>query len=237
MYKKIFNRKNIYIISFIFLIILEGIYFSVLNKKSKNVVQDYANIQLKRITIEALRNTGLNEINNLIKKEELYIITKNEKGEINSIDLNTSLLNETLIVVSKNVRSKLKEIEMGKNLPEEMYKNILDNKMKDGIIYMVPLGIATGNSFFTYLGPKIPVKIEYSGNVGIDVMTNIKPYGINNALLEAYIHVEVTQKAILPFSSKEIKVISNIPIIIKVINGTVPYYVPNINSTYSLPSN
>ena len=53
MYKKIFNRKNIYIISFIFLIILEGIYFSVLNKKSKNVVQDYANIQLKRIAIEA----------------------------------------------------------------------------------------------------------------------------------------------------------------------------------------
>ena len=208
-----------------------------LNKKSKNVVQDYANIQLKRIAIETLRYTGLKEINELIKKEELYVITKNEKGEINSLDLNTTVLNEALIITSKNVRSKLKEIEQGKNLPEEMHKNVLSNKMKEGIIYMVPLGIATGNSFFTYLGPKVPVKIEYSGNVGIDVITNIKTYGINNALLEAYIRVEVIQKAILPFSTKEIKVISNIPIVIKVINGTVPYYIPNINKSYSLPSN
>ena len=116
-----------------------------------------------------------------------------------------------------------------------MYSDVLDNNLKNGIIYEVPIGVVFGNSFLSNVGPKIPVRIKYSGNVGLDVKTKVKEYGINSALIEVYIYVEVTQRTILPFQSKDIKLTSQIPVIMKVVKGEVPNYISGINKSYSLP--
>lgn len=196
---------------------------------------NYASVQTKRLAIEVLRNAGLPEVNKKIRESELFVIIKNNYGEIESIDFNTPVLNETLMLVAKNVRAKLKEVEQGKNLPEEMYHDVLSRDLRNGIIYEVPVGVAFKNSFLANLGPKIPVKIEYSGNVGLDVKTRVSEYGINSALIEVYIYVEVMQRTILPFQSKDVKVTSEIPVIMKVVKGAVPNYLAGTNGTYSLP--
>ena len=113
--------------------------------------------------------------------------------------------------------------------------DVLDKGLKKGIIYEVPIGVVFGNSFLVNVGPKVPVKIKYSGNVGLDVKTRVSQYGINSALIEVYIYVEVTQRTILPFSSKDIKLTSEIPVIMKVVKGSTPYYLSGTNSSYSLP--
>lgn len=190
----------------------------------------YANVETKRIGIEVLRSVGTSDVKKLFEGKELFEISRNSKGDVDAIDFNTPLINESLVVIAKNVRKRLVEIEQGKNLPEE-YSN------KNGIIFEVPMGVAFNNAFTYNLGPKIPVRIKYSGNVALDVKTRISEYGINNALIEVYIYIEVTQRTILPFQSDDVKLTSEIPIIMKVIKGEVPSYISGYSHSYSLPIN
>lgn len=227
--------KNVYILTFILVILFSFLFLGILNKKAIPVIMSYANVQTKRIAIEVLRTTGLKEVNKMIKKEEPFTTIKNNSGEIESIDFNTSLLNETLIVVAKSVRRRLREIEKGEKLPLELYQDNLDNRLKKGIIYEVPIGVVFKNSFLSNMGPRVPVKIEYTGNVGLDVKSRVKSYGLNSALIEIYIYVEVTQRTILPFQSSDIKVTSEIPVIMKVVKGSVSNYLPEFTESYSLP--
>ena len=70
------------------------------------------------------------------------------------------------------------------------------------------------------------------------VNTNIKNYGINNAIIEITLDIIVKEEVILPINTEEIKVTQTIPIAIKIIEGSVPsYYSGEINksSTFSIP--
>ncbi len=231
------NLKKKYLFLLISVIIATTILLNILNKRAIPVLANYMEVQTKRMGIEVLRNTGSEELNNLLKNNKYYEIVKNNDGEIESINFDTTILNEALIIVSKNVRKKLNELEEGKNLPSEMFYNNLNKKIKNKIVYMVPIGIVFNNAFLYNLGPKIPVKIEYSGNVGLDVKTSVKAYGVNSALIEVYVYVEVTQRTILPFTSKDTKLTSKIPIVLKVVKGSVSNYISNNNPSYSLPLN
>ena len=225
-------RKKRLIIAFLFIfIIFVIILFRTFDKRAMPIIKNYAIVQTKRIGIEILRSVATKEINKVIKSNELFVITKDNNGKIESIDFDTAVVNEALIVASKNVRERLKEIEKGKNLPEEL----ADESNKDGIVFYVPIGIIFGNSFLSNVGPKIPVRIKYSGNVGLDIKTRVKEYGINSALIEIYIYIEVTQRTILPFSSNDINIYSEIPIVMKVIKGDIPSYLTDYKKGYSLP--
>ncbi len=231
------NLKKKYLFLLISVIIATVILLNILNKRAIPILANYMEVQTKRMGIEVLRNTGSEELNKLLKNNKYYEIVKNNDGEIESINFDTTILNEALIIVSKNVRKKLNELEEGKNLPSEMFYNNLNKKIKNKIVYMVPIGIVFNNAFLYNLGPKIPVKIEYSGNVGLDVKTSVKAYGVNSALIEVYVYVEVTQRTILPFTSKDTKLTSKIPIVLKVVKGSVSNYISNNNPSYSLPLN
>ena len=231
------NLKKKYLFLLISVIIATTILLNILNKRAIPILANYMEVQTKRMGIEVLRNTGSEELNKLLKNNKYYEIVKNNDGEIESINFDTTILNEALIIVSKNVRKKLNELEEGKNLPFEMFYNNLNKKIKNKIVYMVPIGIVFNNAFLYNLGPKIPVKIEYSGNVGLDVKTSVKAYGVNSALIEVYVYVEVTQRTILPFTSKDTKLTSKIPIVLKVVKGSVSNYISNNNPSYSLPLN
>ena len=65
------------------------------------------------------------------------------------------------------------------------------------------------------------------GSVVSNIKSDITNYGINNALLEVSIEVEVSEQVILPFISKRITISQDIPIAIKIIQGTVPKYYGN----------
>ena len=228
------KKRYIFIIIFIFLLCI--IFISILNKKAMPAIITYANVETKKIGIEVLRNVGTNDVKKLLDGKELFKISRNNKGDIDNIDFNTTLINESLVVIAKNVRKRLIEIEEGKNLPEELYYDT-NIKNKKGIVFEVPMGVAFNNAFTYNLGPKIPVRIKYSGNVALDVKTRISEYGINNALIEVFIYIEVTQTTILPFQSDEVKLSSEIPIIMKVVRGEVPSYISGYNHSYSLPIN
>lgn len=230
--------KKIYIIMSSILFISISIYFYILDKDLNPAIIKYSNNKMKRLGIEILRNVGLKEVNELIKSNELYVINKNNKGEIESIDFNTALLNEALLTVAKKARKRLKEIELEQNFPEEFYLKTKNNKLKQGIIFEVPLGLLSNNVFFNSFGPKIPIRVNYLGNVSLDVKSRVTNYGVNNALVEIYIYIEVIQEVVIPFQTKEEVLSSEIPIIIQVVKGNNFSYINGLNNnSYSLPLN
>ena len=102
---------------------------------------------------------------------------------------------------------------------------------KKGVFYEIPIGVVFNNPLLSNLGPKIPVKFTLMGEVISNVETQITNYGINNALLQTNINIKLTEKVLLPISSKEINVEYNIPISLKMIQGAIPnYYFNGIES-------
>ena len=207
------------ILNFIIIFVLANIILGILNKRIVPILVKEANVDAKKSSINILRNAGLYQINELLDVKEVYSITKNNKGEIESVDFNIPVLNEALIIIAKNVRNKLKEEENN------------NNKM----LYNMPLGLVSNNFLFYQTGPKVPVKIKYKGNVTLDLKTRVKDYGINSALIEIYIEASVIQTAVVPFKSDDIKVKADIPIVLKVIKGTNSNIMTSKSSTYSLP--
>lgn len=218
MVKIIRKLIKFYFIIFIIILVLTNIFMFILNKKTMPILISYASNDAKNKAISVLRNTGLKKINKLIDKNDLYNELKNNNGNTQSIDFDIPSLNNALLIISKEVRNKLKEEEKSK-------------------IYKIPIGVASNNAFFKSVGPKVPVKVEYKGNVGLDLKSRVKPYGIDSALIEIYVKVEVTQKTIIPFQSKEIKISSDIPIVMKIIKGTNTGILVDKSSSYSLPPN
>ena len=62
------------------------------------------------------------------------------------------------------------------------------------------------------------------GDVVSNLETNVKEYGINNALIEIGVSVSVNSLVNLPFVSKKITVSTVIPLSLKLIQGNIPSY-------------
>ena len=221
------NKKINFLIIIIILIIISVTFlFNIIGKKVTPIIINYAEKQSKKIALkvitEAVDNNVLNEIN-----DDLFIET--EKG----IDYNTVVINKLLETISKNVRNYLKKLENGEIELDNNYTNVSQEKLKNGVIYEIPSGIIFNNGLLSNLGPKVPVKISLIGDIVTDIVTDIKEYGINNALIQIGIKVKVNEQVILPFATNEISIETNIPLIIKMVKGEVPSYYLN---PYSLSS-
>ena len=170
--------------------------------------------------------------------DDLFIITKSDSGEIKTIDFNPIIVNKILTLTTNTVQINLRYIEQGHidllDLPDNALIDYDREKLKHGIIYEIPSGVIFNNVFLSNLGPKIPVKLSLVGDILSNVNTKVTNYGINNALIEVNVNLELTEQVILPFISKQVKVSIDIPVALKLIQGTVPnYYLNGINQNSS----
>ena len=175
------------------------------NKKMKPRLISIAKIKCKKIGIELISNNVMNSISNYLDDNNLFEIVKNDKGNIETIDYNSKVINDILSISSKIGINNLKKLE----------------EDKDGIVTYLPLGIVTNNIFLEDKGPKIPIRLYLDGNVLTSLKTDIKEYGIDSALIEISIRIEANVKVIIPFESKEINIVNEIPISIKIVKGNV----------------
>ena len=188
---------------------------------------NYAELETKKLSSIAINRAVNKQLANGMNIDEMFNIIKNDNGEIATIDFNPAIVNKVLNTTTNVVLINLKAIEEGNidfiELPDILISNAKD-KLKNGIIYEIPLGTITNSGFLSNLGPKIPIKLNIIGSVESNVKTNIKEYGINNALVEIYIRISVTEQINVPFISKRVTVTSDIPVALKVIQGSVPKY-------------
>lgn len=224
------------IFSIIILIIISlFIAFKFLDKKAAPILISYSESEINKLTNIIINKAISKQLVENADIDKLYFTQKNDENEIISVDFNSVVVNKFLSTTASTIHLYLKQVEEGEidfiELPEDMI--VKYDKKKDGIIYEIPIGVIFNNSFLSNLGPKIPVKFSLIGDISTGISTNLKNYGINSALIEVNLNIEVNQKVILPFISKNIKVKESIPISIKLMQGNIPNYYINGFTTNS----
>lgn len=245
--KKKFNffKKKINFIFFIIilLIIMIIIVLNFINLKVNPILLDYAEMESRKIASIIINDAVKQNITDDIDVDELFIITKDANNEVKTIDFNPIIVNQILTETTLVVQSNLRYLEQGKiemlNLTDDALIDYNQEKLKQGIIYEIPSGVIFGNSFLANLGPKIPVRFSLVGDIVGYINTDVTDYGINNALIEVNIILELSEQVILPFVTEKIKIETTIPVALKLIQGSVPnYYLNGLNSpSFALPIN
>ncbi len=223
-----FNKLSIFVFSLFFVIIGICFVFNFINKKVSPIIMDYASLEAKKLSSIIINNAVSKHITEKINKDELFEITKDDNGEIRSIDYNSAVINKFLTETTNSVQINLQNVERGEvdgiEFSDTISVNYDKSKLEKGIIYEVSFGVIMGNPMLANVGPKIPVKISLVGDAISNITTDVKNYGINNAIIEVSVNIKINEKVILPFYSDLIMVETKVPVAIKIVTGSVPKY-------------
>ncbi len=181
----------------------------------------YAEVEARKF-INIIINKSINESN--IDDLDDLIIVKYNNDTISTVDFNVNIVNNMLAKVGDKIDENMKRLEDGtlSNIP-----GYSDDDLKDGIIYRLPSGLFFKDNIISNIGPKIPVKIDMRGSITTNIDTKLTNYGINNALVEISINISKEEQILLPYTVKTITVENSIPVVLKIIEGTVPKYYSN----------
>lgn len=218
MKKKVKFKKNhkvhFYNIIILLIIIILIITFIMLNKFSSIVTPKIESIAKQKAN-EVVYDVITNNVNRYVLDdsellETIIIVTKNKDEEILTVDFN--LENAYLLI---------------RNITKSIDDNIKLNNEDDGIYFEVPTGYFLNSSFFSNMGPRIPLKINFTGTILSNLKTKITNYGMNNALVELYANIVIVEQIITPVNNELIKTDYDVLLASKLINGRVPTFYGN----------
>lgn len=219
--RKKLKKINIVLLVF-FLIIVSVIYIlAIFSEKALPIFLEYSEVEVKRIASLLINNSVISEIGSNTTFDDLFIVKEDNNGNIISLDINSAEVTKILIKSNEILEKNFKYLENG---DIDKLEGININSKKKGVIYEMPSGIIFKNIFLNNLLPKIPVRLNLVSSIFSKLTTEVESYGINNGIFKVNVQVTVNLKVILPFVSKNLELVAVIPIIIKIIEGDVPYY-------------
>ena len=179
--------------------------------------------------VERLTNNIVNKaIRDKITSQDYSFVRNNH-----TIDSNNTFSYDTVMImkvkneITEYVQDILVHLDDGKIddyfIPERL-KNRRFKNVKHGIICDVTLGSVRGSTLFANIGPTIPIKLSFLGQIQSDIDLDIKEYGINNVLIKINIIFRIKEQISMPFSSEKIEVIVKEPISIDLLQGDIPNY-------------
>ena len=204
------------------IIIIYSISISILKIQMLPLIKQYGEHQCENIYTKIL-NYVIEE--NLTKEiKDKIVIYSND--EILSIDFNTSILNS----ISSNAirKTQMYYDRLSKNKLDEEILNKMN--VDKNYIYKIPFSLIFKNPFFSSIGPDIPIRYRTINNVTGQLTTNLKEYGINNALLEIDLTLNVNAIIDVPIKHEKIKFDISVPLVMKLIQGKIPeaFYGTNV---------
>lgn len=220
--------KNITIFIFIIGLIASLILIKYFSNKIEPSLTKYAESETKRIITLIINNSIRNQISNQIDTSSIIITKTDDNQNITTIDFNTQNVNKILSLITSTIEKNLKLVETGNvnklNVDLTEVSDIDYQQIKGGIVYSIPVGNVNNSFLLNNIYPQIPIKFTMSGDVISNIDSQVKEYGINNALIEVNAKVSVSMLISMPFVTKEINVNTSIPLIMKIIQGNIPDY-------------
>lgn len=207
-----FKLKDKFLVTFILISLIVYIIMKLINKETIKVLEPYLESDMKKQALDII-NTSIIENNNKSTFNDLIITDKNSEGEIIGVDFDTLKVNKILTELNKTILDNLRSLESGDK----------SNKYDDSHnIYKIPFYIFSNNIYLRNLGFNMPFKIKIISNNTSHIKTDLSSYGINNALVKMYVEVNVYMQVIMPYLSNEIQVETEVPVMMKIINGRIP---------------
>ncbi len=215
-------KRNIYFIV-LFLIIINSIFlFNIYAKSIKEDTVVLIQNKLDKVIYQFFSDLITDKVISKEKVDDLLSIDKNKQGEILSVRYNLEKTYQVLTEVSSILKTGLSNLENG-SIDVSIYDKYLENS-KNGLILNIPLFLSSENIFLNNIGPRIPVIINFNSTLLTNIKTKVTNYGLNNALLEIYVTVEIKKIIITPFCNNEDSFHYDILIGALVVNGSVPNF-------------
>lgn len=191
------------------------------------LIYEYGRYQCVNISTRLVNHVVSSQLSEQLKSK---IIDYNKEDTF-SISFNTSILNSIASNTTKKLQYYFYKLEKGE-LEEEILNIIdIDNILKNekGIIFKVPFSKIFDNLLISNLGVEIPIRYKLIGSIKTQMISSVKEFGINNALIEINFEINLNSSITVPMLSKNENVIIVVPIVIQLIEGEVPNYLFGTN--------
>lgn len=221
------NKKKIYIfISLLILSFFTALYLTSLAGKSlEPIIIKYATSETERIA-----NVILNDVVNIDDdyfNEDLFEISRDNDGNIELINFDTKVTNRLLKDINDKAMKRLSAIEKGDTTDIELSDSLKGTRLTfldDGVVCDIPIGSLFHNGLIVNLTTSIPIRFSFIGTVSSNIVTDVKEYGFNNALIEVGIEVTIKEKITMPHSTESIPITTKVNLTTQLIQGSVPNY-------------
>lgn len=221
------NKKKIYIfISLLVLSFFTALYLtSLAGKGLEQVIVKYATSETERIA-----NVILNDVVNIDDdyfNEDLFEISRDNDGNIELINFDTKVTNRLLKDINNKAMKRLSAIEKGDTTDIELSDSLKGTRLTfldDGVVCDIPIGSLFHNGLIVNLTTSIPIRFSFIGTVSSNIVTDVKEYGFNNALIEVGIEVTIKEKITMPHSTESIPITTKVNLTTQLIQGSVPNY-------------
>ena len=213
----------------LFIMIIISLY--VINMRLMPIYLDYAEVQTGKIASYVVSKAINSRTSSVLDVNEIIVPIESENETMIQTKFNTEIINQVRAETQSLVKEYLEQAENGElsHLPnlDNVEYDVGRMEAGDGIVFFVPLGQAANIPIIGNLGPKIPIRFHIIGNVQSNVETKISEFGINNAMVEVDIQLEVKVQIIVPFASKAASVEQRIPVAMGLVQGAVPHIYTN----------
>lgn len=238
--KRFKKRKNLKISKVMYIVValiffFTYILFNLYSKITSDKLIDVAFIKLNEF-MESFLSNNINF--DLLKDDvmkDIIVINKNKDGEILYVSYDMDQAYYALEVVTQELETAISDLENGNKSVKA--RNIVSGGK--GIALRMPFFTGSSSVFLSNLGPSVYVPVNFVGSVLTNIKTKITDYGINNALVEIYVTVELKTDLISPVSEKTNKIDYDVLVASTVINGRVPEIygglIQSKSSNFSIP--
>lgn len=213
------KRKVFYPLTILLIFFMTFILLSLYSKKSNNSILILSKQTFERNIYTALNNTVQKTMEDNL--EDILKINKNSNDDILYIDYDLKNTYAYLEKTTKIIKDKL-------------------NKTNNFVL-QIPFLAGSKNALFNNLGPTLNIKINYINAILTNIYTKVTNYGLNNALVEAYIRITIDGLIITPITENKTSVSYDFLISSKLINGKVPSiygdYLTSNSSLFDVPIN
>ena len=170
---------------------------------------------------------SLNSVSSLLKERYSQVQFMYDEEDV---VFNTGELNLLLKDSVNLIHQEIKNVEKGES-------DLFVSEYGKGIIYEIPFSLFSDNVLYSSVGPKIPVKFFLVGDIKGSISYDIEEFGINNALININLLIEISSRVTVPLTSDIVKCQTSIPIYSKLFTGEIPslFYpsIQGVNDYYS----
>lgn len=195
------------------------------DKKTSALLPKYIDVEVERFTTNVV-NRAISEVK-INEKYRNFLVIEKKQDSIENISYDTIKIQELRNEIERRVQDVLSNLDHGEiddyfvsdKIKYGKYKNI-----KKGVLCEISLGSIRGSSLFANVGPSIPIRLFFSGQIQSDIDVSTQEYGINNVIIKVYLIIKMREQIIMPLTSKRKDVIVKEPISFEIIQGKIPDY-------------
>lgn len=191
------------------------------------ILEQYIDVEVERYVNNVVSKAIRERI--AVLAEEGYMNMNNRYGfnGINSISYDTVRINYIKKSLEETALQEIMKIENGELddyfIPLRTRKGRL-KRIRNAVLCDISIGSTRNSSLFANIGPTIPIKLIFNGQINSELEVNQKEYGINNVIVEMDIKISIKEQAIMPISSRTKTIVLREPLSIDIINGKIPDY-------------